>query len=300
MKIHNWLPHFLKAMRRWDKRPDESEFTAFVAPMWQQLEPMLSDWGATGPDVLYEVACGLNWDAYREEALTLDADKEEARVRHIIKGVEDLLGLSLSGEVVLFGAFTAMDGYARFERGKHCVYLGVDESHGRGAYLDILIAHELAHVAREPLPEIWAGFGLAPDMTHDQFVENLPVIEHLMGEGFSCVVSELLIPDEQPWHYAYQTEDSFKQVLVHGPAVDREIHRELKNPNGYYGSLYDTSRYRGRMPQYAHYVWAWLWARHALKTHAAGDPRRLLNMCSKDLYADALSFRLPKALESSK
>lgn len=295
MRVHNFLPQLLSALKRWDQRPSKDDFDSFLDPMRPILQPMLDDFGGrTGP--LYEVVEGLNWDSYRQEALLLDPVAEENRFLRIHDQVERCLGMTLTGDAVLFGAFTAMDGYARFNHGKHVVYLGVDESHGRGAYLDILISHELAHVAREPLPEIWAGFGLTPDMNHDAFVENLSVIEHLMGEGFSCVVSELLHPREPIWHYTYQTEASLKQILDHGPAIDRVIHRTLRNPNAHYQQLYNPSLYRPELPRYCHYVWAWLWTSHLLKDVASGNPRRLLKMCSKDLISDALSFTLPKAL----
>lgn len=296
MKVHNFLPHLLEALKSWREPPAEKEFAAFLAPMESLLRPMLNDFGSRYHHGLYAVLQGLNWEAYRTEALLLDPEREERRVRTHIKNVEQLLGLELKGELVLFGAFTAMDGYARFDHGSHVVYLGADESHGRGAYLDILITHELAHVAREPLPEVWAGFGLTPDISHDQFTNLLPVIEHLMGEGFSCVVSELLVPSDEPWHYAYQTEDSLARVLQHGPAIDKVVHAEIKKRHGDYGKLYNTSRYVPPIPMYGHYVWAWLWAKHVLRDLAGGVPKKMLHMCSKELIDDALRFKLPRAL----
>ncbi|MBI3558421.1 MAG: hypothetical protein HY074_19300 [Deltaproteobacteria bacterium] len=297
MHVHNFLPQFLAALKRWPDRPSEKEFATYLQPVEKLIQPMIDDFIDRFGGGLYQVTEGLNWEVYRAEALRLDSMNEEKRARAHIENVEKCLGLHLEGDVVLFGAFTAMDGYARFDHGKHTVYLGVDESHGRGAYLDILISHELTHVAREPLPEIWAGFGLTPDMSHDEFTQNLPVIEHLMGEGFSCVVSELINPHEPYWNYVYQTEDSLAQILAHGPAIDKVVHAELrKKDKGSYGSLYDTSRYVPEVPRYAHYVWAWLWASHVLKTKAGGNPRTLLRLCSKDLLDDALAFKLPKAL----
>ncbi|MBI3542340.1 MAG: hypothetical protein HY075_03585 [Deltaproteobacteria bacterium] len=267
MRVHNYLPDLLDALKRWERKPASCQVAEYLRPMEQLLAP-----------------------------LALDPAYEEARLKKSIDAVERCLGITLTGDAVLFGAFTTMDGYARFDHGKHCVYLGVDESHGRGAYLDILVAHELAHVAREPLPEIWAGFGKTPDMSHDEFTENLPVIEHLMGEGFSCVVSELLNPREDACHYVYQTEDGLSRVLEHGPAVDRAIHKILKDPKGRYQSLYNTRLYRPELPLYAHYVWAWLWVTRLLEEKAGGNPRILLNMPSHELVEHALKFKLPKAL----
>ena len=174
MRVHNFLPQLLEALKRWKTRPTGDEFAAYLKTMEAMLRPMLEDFGARTHAGLYQVLEGLNWDHYRDEALGLNAEGEEKRIRKLIDEVERCLGITLSGEIVLFGAFTAMDGYARFEKGHHCVYLGVDESHGRGAYLDVLVAHEFAHVAREPLPETWNGFGLSPKMSHDDFVVRRP------------------------------------------------------------------------------------------------------------------------------
>lgn len=300
MRVYNFLPHLIKALGEWKTIPAENEFALFMSPLEKWLRPMLDDFGSRFHQGLYSVIEGLNWDAYREEALKLDPVAAEAKVNKHLSAVEKLLGLKLEGEVILFGAFTAMDGYARFDQGTHRVYLGVDESHGRGQYLDILITHELTHVAREPLPEIWAGFGLTPKMSHDQFVDHLPVIEHLMGEGFSCVVSEILCPNDDVWNYCYQTEDSLAQVLKHGPAIDRVVHSEIKKPNGDYSRLYNPSLYIPEVPRYAHYVWAWQWAKHVLATKCHGDPKKLLRMCSNDLIEDALKFKLPRFLKYAK
>jgi hypothetical protein len=293
MKVHNALPLFLDCMNQWTKRPSQEEFhDRYLKPIEHIILPMLEDFGTRLSYNLYDVIEGLDWKTFRKEALTLDPIHEEKRLARHIKDVESLLGVTLKGETLLFGAFTLMDGYARFHRGTHCVYLGVDESHGRGRYLDILTTHELTHVARESQASVWKGFGLDPKMTHDEFVESLPVVEHLMNEGYSCVISEILCPDEDPWHYAYQSRDQLKQIAKHGPAIDKVVHAEIRKKNGAYGSLYDQSRYVPTLPRYAHYVWAWQWAKHVLNEHCSGDARKLLGLCSKELVEDALKFQL--------
>jgi hypothetical protein len=297
VKIYNFLPHLLDCLRGWDKLPTERQFGEYLKPMDELLRPMLEDFEGRFGGGMYPVLEGLNWESYRTEALALDPAGEEARLKKHIAAVEKLLGVTLQGEAMLFGAFTVMDGYARFNLGTHRVYLGADESHGRGAYLDVLYSHELTHAAREPLPEVWAGFGLDPKtMTHDDFTEKIPVIEHLMNEGFACLVSELLNPNEPASHYCYQTDDSLEQIMQHGPAVDRAVHAQIGAPDGDYGMLYDTSRYVPPVARYAHYVWAWQWTKHLLKGPFKNDPRRLLHACAKDWIEDALAFRLPKEL----
>lgn len=290
MQIFNHLPRLLDCVGRWEQRPALAAFEReYYAPLAGQLDTVFGDARS-----LYAQLLELTWATYRAETLRLDPAREEARLRRRLADVEALFGEALGGEAVLFGAFTCMDGYARFERGHHTVYLGVDESHGRGAYLDVLIAHELTHVVRETRPWVWEGWGLSLAMTHDDFTEQLPVVEHLVNEGFSCAVSELLVPGEDAWHYAYQTEDSLARVLEHGPAVDAVVHGELRDPDGDYGRLYSPRRYGRGMPPFTHYVWAWQWVKRLLRDHAGGDPRRLVGRCSKDFVEDALGFRLER------
>ncbi|MEW6058149.1 MAG: hypothetical protein AB1540_16200 [Bdellovibrionota bacterium] len=293
MQVHNTLPLLLDCLKKWKKTPEWPEFERdYLAPLIPHLKPMLEDFEGIGRSGLYDVVTGLDWPTYREETLALDARKEEQRLRKHIDQVEKLLGVGLKGEVVLFGAFTMMDGYARFDRGTHRVFLGVDESHGRGAYLDVLLTHELTHVARESKASVWEGFGLSPQMTHDEFVLSQPVIEHLFSEGFSCVVSEILNPSCEAWNYVYQTEDSLAQILTHGPAVDRVVHRELKKKKGNYRSLYDTSLFKPEMPRYAHYVWAWRWVKEVVETFGKGNVQAVLSRCSQDFMEHSLKFKL--------
>lgn len=293
MQIHNQLPLLLDCLRRWEARPGLVAFESeYYRPLSRWLDIVFGDARS-----LYVQLLELNWPAYRQETLALDPAREEQRLRRRLEQVEACFGVTLGGESLLFGAFTCMDGYARFDRGAHCVYLGVDESHGRGAYLDVLIAHELTHVVRETRPTVWSGWGrpaLRLEMTHDDFTEHLPVVEHLMNEGFSCVVSELLVPGEDAWHYAYQSEDSLARVVEHGPAVDAIVHAELQDPDGDYGRLYSPRRYGRQMPQFTHYVWAWQWVKHLLLDVANGDPKALVGRCSRELVDDALAFRLER------
>jgi hypothetical protein len=292
VKIHNELPRLLDCIRAWPAVPSEAEFRRlYLDPLEPLLSPMLEDFGKYGRPGLYAALTGLAWDEYRAEALTLDPEREQQRLARSITRVEQILGLPLEGDAVLFGAFTLMDGYARFDRGGHRVFLGVDESHARGAYLDVLITHELTHVARESRGCVWEGWGLDPRMTHDDFTRSQPVVEHLFSEGFSCLVSELLNPDEPPWTFAYQDEDSLARILEHGPALDRVIRAELSNPKGRYGSLYDTTRYVPEMPRFAHYVWAWKWVRRLFEERGS-DPKVLLPLCSKELVEHAKAFEL--------
>ena len=292
MIIHNLLTPFLDSLRRWQKPPKLEEF---VEGYFRHVQPWVENsFFVEDARDFHSAIEDLNWDLYRVEALALDPAKEEARLKKNIQGVEALFGFELQGEAILFSALAMMDGYARFDRGTHRVFLGVDESHGRGAYLDILITHELTHVARESRPSVWEGWGINPLMTHDEFGESQPVIEHVFGEGFSCAVSELLVPGEDHWHYAYQTQDTLAQALEHGPAIDRRIKQEIKMPHATsdYTRLYNPAQYGARVPPYAQYVWGWQWAKQLLRERAGMDPAKLVWVCSRELVESAMSFEL--------
>ncbi len=293
MEIYNKLPLFLECIQHWKSPPSQADFNhQYLKPLEKLLHPMLEDFGSRGRKGLYTELKALDWEKYRAVSLKLDSKKEESRVERHILQVENLLNTKLKGEVVLFGAFTMMDGYARFHQGTHRVFLGVDESHGRGAYLDVLMTHELTHVAREPQVNVWKGWGLSPVMTHDEFAENMSVIEHLMSEGFSCVVSEILNPNEDPSHYVYQTPESLKEVFKNAKAIDEMVHSEVQKKDGDYGKLYDVKAYKPTVPLYAHYVWAWQWVKTLLHEKYNHDPKKLLDLCSKDLIENALEFKL--------
>jgi hypothetical protein len=277
MKLHNHLPILIDCLFRWTIRPTEDQFYREYASV---LKPTVGGLF----DNFYEALLDLDWPSYRRHALSIDPKYEESRFLENLKKVEDLFGFELSGEVFLLGTFQHMDGFARFDQGAHKVYLGLDEDHLNGRYLDILTAHELTHVARETRPEVWQGYGLDPKMSRSEYLESQTVVEHLMGEGFSCAVSEILIPGEDPWKYTYQSRDSLHHILRNADHFDRAIKSELRAQDGDYGNLY------GLEPIYAHYVWAWRWVKQMIQAHANGDPRKLVGVCSKDLLDQALNF----------
>lgn len=295
MEIHNFLPVFLDCLKRW-KEPPPAEI--FVKEYYARIEAlagvMLDDFGyEPGGADFHTALAELDWKAYRDEALKLDPVLEEKRVRTQLSAVEGFFGVKPEGEVVLFSSFALMDGYARFDRGKHRVFLAADESHGRGRYLDVLYAHELTHVIRESRASVWEGFGLDPKMSHDAFRENQPVIEHLFSEGFSCAVSEILVPGGPPGGYAYQTDESLALVLENAGAVNDAVHRELaRGDDGDYAQLYAAGRSGPASSPYAHYVWAWQWVKRLIADKGAGDARRLVTISSKAFREHALAFRL--------
>jgi hypothetical protein len=279
MKVHNFIPLLLDCLTRWETCPNEVQY------LREYAEPTHAAMGNFFDD-FYDVLTELDWPRYRAHALTLDPDIEEMRFHKNLDLVEELFGFKLAGEVFLIGTFEYMDGFARFDRGQHKVFLGVDESHLNGRYLDILTTHELTHVARESRAEVWEAFGLDPKMKRDDFLEYQPVIEHVMGEGFSCVISEILIPDEPAWKYTYQTFESLQKIKKESKILDRIIKNEILDKDGDYGRLY------GIEPTFAQYVWGYEWVKHLAVKYTRGDASKLVSRSSKEFIEDAIAFEL--------
>jgi hypothetical protein len=296
MKVHNYLPLFVECIQRWKTPPSWSEFS----------EQYFSEMGSLrlrfGGEDIYESLMELDWESYRQRVLKLDPVQVFDRFETQLRGVQNLFKLPMEGEVTIWGSFETMDGYARFDQARHHVFLGVDESFDKGSYLDILMAHELTHVVRESRPEVWDGFGLKLNMSNDEFTESQPVIEHLFSEGFSCAVSELLVPSNEPWHYAYQDQENIAYLIEKHQGLDQRIHAEIRKDapdaqnkrHGDYSSLYWASRYVPQMPSYAHYMWAWQWVKRLLKDLADGDPTKLVSVCSEEWVEHALGFKMDR------
>ena len=279
MKIHNCLPTLIDCLTRWKTFPDQRTFRTEYTDV---LRPVVGDFFDDVHGELHE----LDWNAYREKILRMDAKKEENRLRHNLSLVENLFQFKLEGEILLLGTFEGIDGFARFDRGRHLVYLGVDENFDNGKYIDVLTVHELTHVARESRPEVWQGFGLDPKMSRSEFLNSQPVIEHLIGEGFSCLVSEILVPGEKSWNYAYQNEKTLSLIYANAKKIGEIVKNEIRHPDGDYGRLY------GIRPNFAHYVWAWQWTKRVLQDFADHDPKKLVTLCSKEFVNHALQFEL--------
>lgn len=290
MKITNLLKLQLECLNRWKNIPTLQQFkTELYNEVRSSFEEVFGN-----EEEIYEYFINppLPWTEYRTQALKLNPTLEEMRIQNHVKKVENFFQLKLHGEIILFAMFSFIDGYARFDKGTHRVYIGLSTHHPSELYYDILETHELTHVARESRPETWGGWGLNPKATNDEFVETQPVLEHLFGEGFSCAISELLIPGRSEWEYTYQTKESLNLIRQHAKELNRVIHLEIKkeeiNPKeADYSKLYHSEMYTPALPLFTQYVWATAWVKNLLKNYS---PQELLTTCSKDLRSNALDF----------
>jgi hypothetical protein len=165
--------------------------------------------------------------------------------------------------------------------------------------LDILIAHELTHVAREAQPEVWEGWGLSPTMSRAEFTAGYPTLEHLFNEGFACVVSQAAHAQGgaggEPWRFVYQNAETWSQLRQPEVlrAIDAKIHAVLRDPSRSHREFYDTASYGvGELPDFVHYTWAWAWA----KSMCTRPLSEMVKLCSKDWREQALAFRLADAI----
>lgn len=300
MNNHQMLPVFKQRIREWAQPPTKEQFLSqYVAEFGGLLDPLLEDFSGFRGFEFHGALENLDWPRYRAHIEKLDVDHEWQRIIQEQRNIEDLFEMRLQGDCVLFGSFGMMDGYARFHQGRHCVYLGVDESFLEDRYLNILESHELTHVARESQASVWAGFGLSLMMTHDEFVANQPVIEHVFSEGFSCAVSQWLHPEGKEHHYCYQSEDSISSVFEHREVVDSVVHRMIKGglegqKDVHYRKLYNPDLYEPIQASYVHYVWALEWVKQCILDFG-GHPKHLLKRTSHDLFDHAMSYRLPSS-----
>ncbi len=291
MKLINLLPTLTDCLTQWTDRPDKKSFDQnYLDPHLNYLQPLLDDFlifrGVTFFDFLEEV----EWKTFRKRVLTsLDPAEAEANVAKKMNDVEKLLGVKLRGEVVLFGAFTMMDGYARFNEGSHRVFLGLDEEFPSNTCRDILITHELTHVAPENRSKTWTDLGLSPTLNHDDMVKQLPTIEHLFGEGLSCLVSEILNPGHFAGSYVYQSKDSYKIAHKLSENINEVVHSVLEH--GHYRELYNLNHYAAGVPRFAHYLWAWQWVKSLYESNGK-DIHAILAMNSGELVKSALGFKL--------
>ncbi len=296
MKIINLLPIQLECLKRWETIPT---LEIFRNELFEKIRPYFEEAIGNAEEIYeYFKDPNLNWETYRSQALLINEEIELKRIKDNLNKVEDFFHLKLEGEIVIFAMFHYIDGYARFHKGTHRVFIGLCTEHQNNHYYDILETHELTHVARESRVETWHGWGIPHNLSNEEFVENQPVLEHLFGEGFSCLVSQILNPSFAEWEYVYQTQESFEMILNHAEEVNRVMYEQIKLEESKpeeadYFKLYHSEHYNPPLPLFTQYVWAKAWVETLIKERPAQE---LLTKCSLDFRIKALNFKLTKRL----
>ncbi len=281
MRVHDLLPSFERFVARVesalapgepDGPPAHSGRRAdllraleeeYVAPNRALLAPLLADWEAWSRPF----ARTLESFDPAQGRRAIEASRRRGypeRARRAIEAVERFFGRALAGDMALIAGFGRLDGYARFDRGRHVVYIGVDYPEEADHYLDLIVAHELGHVVREGDPRTWEALGFSIDMSHEEFTERCPFEEHMIGEGLSTALSEAIFPGHGAHEYLFFNPAQHSWCAAHEEAIRAGLRR-----------------FRGTREE--HYA---LYARDAI---APGSPERTQYYCGFRLVREAMA-----------
>jgi hypothetical protein len=253
----------------------------YVGPNRAILEPLFADWEAWSRPFARTLE---SFDPGKARAAIERAKRRgyPERAARVLERVEAFFGRPLEGELALIAGFGRLDGYARFDRGRHCVYIGVDYPEEADFYLDLIVAHELAHVAREGDPATWRRLGLPPDMTHDEFQERCPFEEHMIGEGLSTALSEEIFPGHRLHDYLFFEEEQAAWCLAHEAEIRSGLRRFRGTCEEHY-ALYAREVVAPGSPERVQYYWGYKLVKNAAGT---GIPlRALFSMPASDIMA---------------
>lgn len=270
MRVHDLLPAFARFTERAaalgggdvDRILGVFE-EEYLAPGRGFLGPLLADMeGWTSP--LRETLREFD-PARARRAIERALDRGyPGRARGTAEKVEAFFGRSLDADMVLLAGFGRIDGYARFDRGRHVVYIGVDYPEPEDHYLDLIISHEVGHVVREGDPAIWRALGLDIDMSHDRFTEVCPFEEHMIGEGLSTALSEAIYPGHPLHEYLYFEPEQFDWCRAYQGDIARYLRRFRGTAERHY-ELYARDAITPGSPERTQYFHGWMAVRKLMK-----------------------------------
>ena len=210
--------------------------THYLEPNRELLGPLLHDWEHWARP-LGNTLDGLDLGQAKEAIATAKRRGYPDRAEATLAAVERRFGRTLRGEMVLMAGFGRADGYARFEHGSHCVYIGLDYPEPEDHYLDLIIAHELGHVVREGDARTWAALDLPAVMAHEEFQERCPFEEHMIGEGLSTALSNAIYPGHGRGEVLFFTPEQLAWCAANEDAIWAAMRRFYGTAEEHY-SLY--------------------------------------------------------------
>lgn len=174
----------------------------------------------------------------------------------IIKKVEKAFGKALSGELRLSPSLMRFDGYARYDRGHHTVWFGVDHPDADEDYLHVLLAHELSHVYRDHCPGVW-GFLKKPlkQISRQEYLDHMSPQEHLASEGLATLFSQSVYPSVPLHVHHYYFPEEMRWCLENFEKIDKALVNCLKG-DGNVWSFYEEGRVGPQSPSRVQYFWA--------------------------------------------
>jgi hypothetical protein len=255
----------------------------YIGPNRTWLAPLLADWDSWSRP-FEQTLESFDTATAREAIAAAKRRGFPERARRTVEAVERFFGRTLDADLLLMAGFGRLDGYARFERGVHVVYIGADYPAETDHYLDLIVAHELGHVVREGDPRTWAALGLSIDMSHDEFQERCPFEEHMIGEGLSTALSEAIHPGHAPEEYLYFTAQQYRWCVEHEAEIRSGLARFRGTAEEHY-VLYSRGAVAPGSPERTQYYWGYRVVRKLVEK--GDDLRRLFETPAPELLARA-------------
>lgn len=179
----------------------------------------------------------------------------------VFSDVSKTLGRALIGQVNFSPSFMTFDGFARYDRAHHTVWIGVDHPDADEKYLMALLAHELSHVFRDHQPEVWRevlekiGREKLEDFTRKDYLESVSAEEHLVSEGLATLFSQLIYPDiDLQTHHFYLPEE-LNWCFQNSNQIDLAIRDCIKGDQNVW-KFYEEGAAGEGSPSRVQYFWA--------------------------------------------
>jgi hypothetical protein len=224
--------------------------TLLETPEYSEVQKVFKNWNVGEKD-LYE---WMKSESAREkEQVALQFTK---RATEVVGTVERTFGRELPGALVLMPSFGDLDGFARYDHGRHTVLLGIDFPDADEQYLQALTAHELSHVYRDHSPEVWAHLGKPLEsISRNEYLENGTAEEHLMSEGLATLFSMTLFPEISLATHHYYSNEEYEWCTRNHDLIE-ESFRECLNGDKDVWSYYSEGRVAAGSPSRTQYYWA--------------------------------------------
>lgn len=178
-------------------------------------------------------------------------------VDDLVLKIENFFGTPLIGEIVLIPSMGEIDGFARFEQGRHTVMLGIDFPDASLDYLRALTAHELSHVYRDHSPDVWGFLGKPlREISREDYLEATTAREHLVSEGLATLTSQAIFPNIPLHDHHYYDKEEMDWCLNHIEKIDQTLKKCLDSAQPDPWKFYSPGVITQDAPSRTHYFWA--------------------------------------------
>ena len=273
MQLHDHYTPFLKTWKTTQ---------SLKKALLDSASPYLQN-SARGVDRQLEEHARTNWLPKSETA--------QAYLNHLEQTLNQIHAAApelknLPGEIHLVPSQGQIDGFARYDRGTHTVYLGIDHPDADLDYLKALTAHELSHVIRDHRPGTWAHLGKPlTQVTRKEYLDATTAEEHLVSEGLATLFSQYVFPEiNARTHHFYDLEE-WQWIQTNQHSIDQALVQELQSHDPDPWSFYGEGRVAPGSPGREQYFWA------ALKIDQAHSARTQSEILLKLHGAPAAEFR---------